>query len=180
MNPYLSFPNGDCQAAFDLYQQVFGANAHDFTVTNSNGEAVSATITDGVLTFDFMALGLSDLVISAVNGAGETVSDTVRIRVAGEGAYTIAIMPDTQDYTSDAGINHTFYDMTQWLADNAPQGWRERSSSEAAFLKIQRDWFAKLVEGGDFAALAQSLAMQRQRNPQFLWKIHQFMILLIL
>ena len=25
MNPYLSFPNGDCQAAFDLYQQVFGA-----------------------------------------------------------------------------------------------------------------------------------------------------------
>ncbi len=25
MNPYLSFPNGDCQASFDLYQQVFGA-----------------------------------------------------------------------------------------------------------------------------------------------------------
>lgn len=103
---------------YDL-SEVFGANAHDFTVTNSNGEAVSATITDGVLAFDFTALGLSDLVISAVNGAGETVSDNVRIRVAGEGAYTIAIMPDTQDYTSDAGINHTFYDMTQWLADNA-------------------------------------------------------------
>ena len=23
MNPYLSFPNGDCKAAFDHYQQVF-------------------------------------------------------------------------------------------------------------------------------------------------------------
>ena len=25
MNPYLNFPNGDCKAAFELYQQVFGA-----------------------------------------------------------------------------------------------------------------------------------------------------------
>jgi PhnB protein len=25
MNPYLNFPNGDCKAAFDVYQQVFGA-----------------------------------------------------------------------------------------------------------------------------------------------------------
>ncbi len=25
MNPYLSLRNGDCQAAFDLYQKVFGA-----------------------------------------------------------------------------------------------------------------------------------------------------------
>lgn len=25
MNPYLSFPNGDCKAAFDLYQRVLGA-----------------------------------------------------------------------------------------------------------------------------------------------------------
>ncbi|WP_349677164.1 acyl-CoA dehydrogenase family protein [Sphingobium yanoikuyae] len=39
-------------------------------------------------------------------------------------------------------------EVRQWLADNAPQGWRDRSSSEAAFLQIQRDWFAKLVEGG--------------------------------
>ena len=40
-------------------------------------------------------------------------------RVAGEGAYTIAILPDTQDYTSSPGLNHVFGDMTQWLADNA-------------------------------------------------------------
>ena len=25
MNPYLNFPDGDCQAAFDHYQNVFGA-----------------------------------------------------------------------------------------------------------------------------------------------------------
>lgn len=25
MNPYLSFPNSDCKAAFDLYQRVLGA-----------------------------------------------------------------------------------------------------------------------------------------------------------
>ncbi len=103
---------------YDL-SDVFGQNAHDFTVTNTNGQAVAATITDGVLTLDFTALGLSDLVISAVNGSGQTVSDNVRVRVAGEGAYTIAIMPDTQDYTSNGSINHTFFDMTQWLADNA-------------------------------------------------------------
>ena len=24
-HPYLSFPYGDCKAAFDVYQQVFGA-----------------------------------------------------------------------------------------------------------------------------------------------------------
>ena len=25
MNPYLNFPTGDCRAAFDFYQRVFGA-----------------------------------------------------------------------------------------------------------------------------------------------------------
>ncbi|MFT3688406.1 hypothetical protein [Paenirhodobacter sp.] len=108
----------DEPVSYDL-NDVFGANAHGFTVTNSNGEAVEATITDGVLTLGFNALGLSDLVVTAVNGAGQTVTDNVRVRVAGEGAYTIAIMPDTQDYTSNASISQTFFDMTQWLADNA-------------------------------------------------------------
>lgn len=108
----------DAPVSYDL-NDVFGASAHDFSVTNTNGDAVAATIVDGVLTLDFTALGLSDLVISAVNGAGDTLSDNLRVRVAGEGAYTIAIMPDTQDYTSNASINQTFYDMTQWLTDNA-------------------------------------------------------------
>ncbi|WP_168184083.1 LamG-like jellyroll fold domain-containing protein [Pseudoruegeria sp. SK021] len=98
---------------------VFGDGAHDFTVTNSNGDAVDASIEDGVLTLAFSALGLSDLVITATNAAGDAVEDNVRVRVAGEGAYTIAILPDTQDYTSNPGIEHTFGGMTQWLADNA-------------------------------------------------------------
>lgn len=35
-----------------------------------------------------------------------------------------------------------------WLADHAPRDWRARSTSEAAFLELQRSWFAALVEGG--------------------------------
>lgn len=39
-------------------------------------------------------------------------------------------------------------EVRQWLADNAPKDWRSRSTGEAAFLQIQRDWFATLVKGG--------------------------------
>lgn len=103
---------------YDL-EAVFGAGAHDFAVTNSNGEAVEATIKDGVLTFSFGEYGLSDLVVTAIGANGEELHDNVRIRVAGEGAYTIAIMPDTQDYTSNSAWAHNFTDMTTWLAENA-------------------------------------------------------------
>lgn len=100
-------------------EDVFGAGAQDFTVTNSNGDAVEATIENGVLTLEFAELGLSDLTITATNAAGVEVEDHVRVRVAGEGAYTIAILPDTQNYTSNPSIAHNFTDITQWLADNA-------------------------------------------------------------
>lgn len=103
---------------YDL-SDVFGAGAHDFAVTNSNGEAVAATIEGGILTLDFQAYGLSDLTITAVNADGISVEDDLRIRVAGENAYTIAIFPDTQDYTSNPWIEQTFSAMTQWVADNA-------------------------------------------------------------
>lgn len=104
--------------SYDL-EAVFGVGAHDFSVTNSNGEAVGATIKDGVLTFTFGEYGLSDLVVSAIGANGQELHDNVRIRVAGEGAYTIAILPDTQDYTSNSAIAHNFTDMTTWLAENA-------------------------------------------------------------
>lgn len=39
-------------------------------------------------------------------------------------------------------------EVRDWLAEHAPQDWRRRSSSEAAFLTIQREWFATLVTGG--------------------------------
>jgi len=34
------------------------------------------------------------------------------------------------------------------MALNAPRDWREHSTDPEAFLRIQRDWFAKLVDGG--------------------------------
>ncbi|WP_295043096.1 metallophosphoesterase [uncultured Paracoccus sp.] len=104
--------------SYDL-TDIFGAGASNFTVTNSNGEAVAATIDGSVLTLSFEAFGLSDLTITATGLLGQTLTDTARIRVAGEGAYTIAILPDTQDYTSNPAIAHNFTDMTQWIADNA-------------------------------------------------------------
>lgn len=108
----------DAAQEYDL-TEVFGAGATDFTVTNSNGDAVNATIQNGILTLAFTELGLADLTVTALNAAGQEVEDNIRVRVAGEGAYTIAILPDTQDYTSNPGIEHIFGGMTQWLADNA-------------------------------------------------------------
>lgn len=35
-----------------------------------------------------------------------------------------------------------------WLQANAPKGWREASTNPEAFLQIQRNWFARLVQGG--------------------------------
>lgn len=111
---------GDAPQSFDL-TEVFGPDAENFTVTNSNGDAVEATIEDGVLTLAYGDLGAADLVLSADVG-GETLTDNLRVRVAGEGAYTIAILPDTQDYADgnagEARVN-IFTDLTNWLADNA-------------------------------------------------------------
>lgn len=38
-------------------------------------------------------------------------------------------------------------DIRQWLADNAPQGWREAATHDD-FVASQRAWFGKLVEAG--------------------------------
>jgi alkylation response protein AidB-like acyl-CoA dehydrogenase len=39
-------------------------------------------------------------------------------------------------------------EVREWLAVHAPQDWRARSTSEAAFLDLQRSWFATLAKGG--------------------------------
>ncbi|TCO70060.1 metallophosphoesterase [Rhodovulum euryhalinum] len=109
---------GAAAMTFDL-AQVFGAGATAFAVTTSHGEVAAARIDGTTLSVDFGALGFSDLVISATAADGTALADNVRVRVAGEGAYTIAILPDTQDYTSNGSITPTFAHMTQWLADNA-------------------------------------------------------------
>lgn len=111
---------GDTPQTFDL-TDVFGDGAEDFQVTTSNGGSVNASIEDGVLTLSYGGLGVSDLVITA-QVDGTTVTDNVRVRVAGEGAYTIAILPDTQDYAdrnAGAGEQSTFNDIANWLIDNA-------------------------------------------------------------
>lgn len=106
----------DAAVSIDL-ADVFGPGATGFAVTNSNGNAVESTIDDGVLTLEFNALGLSDLTITATSAFGIELSDDVRVRVAGENAYTIAVLPDTQDYDGDT--QYIYNNITQWLADNS-------------------------------------------------------------
>lgn len=100
-------------------EAVFGAGASGFKVETSNGQSVEATIENGVLTLNFGALGAADVTVTAIDAFGREVSDEFRARVAGEGAYTIAILPDTQNYSGSATIGQTYNNMTQWLADNA-------------------------------------------------------------
>jgi len=40
------------------------------------------------------------------------------------------------------------HDVRAWLEANAPKDWRAACTTHEAFLQTQRDWFAKLVEGG--------------------------------
>ncbi|MDA5635158.1 MULTISPECIES: Ig-like domain-containing protein [Rhizobium/Agrobacterium group] len=97
----------------------FSGEKLTFTVQNSKNETVDAVLTDGnKLTLDFAALGHSDIRVTATDSAGKSVTDDFRVRVAGPNAYTIAVFPDTQDYTSNDGIKHLFGEMTQWLVDN--------------------------------------------------------------
>ncbi|MDZ7926593.1 MAG: Ig-like domain-containing protein [Agrobacterium sp.] len=97
----------------------FSGEKLTFTVENSKNEIVSAVLTDGnKLTLDFSMLGHSDIRVTATDGSGKSDTDDFRVRVAGPNAYTIAVFPDTQDYTSNDGIKHLFGEMTQWLVDN--------------------------------------------------------------
>ncbi|MFN3613826.1 MAG: metallophosphoesterase, partial [Rubrimonas sp.] len=100
-------------------QAVFGPGASGFRVETSNGESVGATVDNGVLTLNFGALGFADVTITATDAFGREVRDEFRARVAGEGAYTIAILPDTQYYSDRAALVQTYQNITRWLADNA-------------------------------------------------------------
>lgn len=105
--------------AIDL-RTVFDPGFGSFALTNSAGEVVEASIDeDGVLSLDFTALGHADLTITATNAAGETATDKVRFHVAGENAYTLAVIPDTQSYTSTGvpEVRALFGRMTDWLVE---------------------------------------------------------------
>jgi 3',5'-cyclic AMP phosphodiesterase CpdA len=104
-------------ATIDL-STVFSGTNLTYTVQVGEETVVDPTIVDGKLVLDFGELGFSDIKITATDAQGSAMSDYFRVRVAGEHAYTIAVFPDTQDYTSNPSLNHIFGDMTQWLVDN--------------------------------------------------------------
>lgn len=97
---------------------VFSGAGLTYSVTSSDPSIADVVIEDGRLVIDYTdALGYTDLKITATDASGHSVTDNVRVRVAGENAYTIAVLPDTQDYTSALRVG-TFKAMTQWLVDN--------------------------------------------------------------
>ncbi|MGX5735212.1 family 16 glycoside hydrolase [Bosea thiooxidans] len=108
----------DAQNATIDLASVFSGTGLTYTVQVAEETVVDPTIVDGKLVLDFGELGFSDIKITATDAQGQAVSDVFRVRVAGENAYTIAVFPDTQDYTSNPSLNHIFGDMTQWLVDN--------------------------------------------------------------
>ncbi|UXN03902.1 Ig-like domain-containing protein [Bartonella sp. HY406] len=99
--------------------QYFSGEGLTYNITNKNGDVVAATLVDNQLILDFNTLGHSDISVTATDSSGKTsVVDDFRVRVAGPNAYTIAVIPDTQDYTASDGLAHIFGDMMQWLVDN--------------------------------------------------------------
>ncbi len=101
---------------------VFEGDNLTYTVETTDGSVVSIVSNEnGILELDFDALGYSDILVTATDDEGHEVTDWFRARVAGPNAYTIAVLPDTQNYTDTASIQPTFNHMTQWLADNAEE-----------------------------------------------------------
>ncbi len=100
---------------------VFNRDDVTFTIESDDADVVtSATIEDGTLSITLGALGHADLKLTATDAEGNTASDFIRVRAAGENAYTIVALPDTQDYTDSSltnGAPQTFYNMTAWLVE---------------------------------------------------------------
>ncbi|MGX5668867.1 cadherin-like domain-containing protein [Rhizobium daejeonense] len=97
---------------------VFSGSGLTYTVSSSDPSIADVSIEDGQLTIDYSdALGYTDLKITATDSNGQSVTDSVRVRVAGENSYTIAVLPDTQDYSYETGAP-TLAKMTQWLVEN--------------------------------------------------------------
>ncbi|SEA64641.1 hypothetical protein [Rubrimonas cliftonensis] len=107
--------NAEGDARTFALADVFGPGATGFAVATSNGGTVAAAILDGVLTLTPGALGHADITLTATGAEGEALSHDFRAIVAGPNAYVFAIIPDTQDYTSNAAIRETFGNMTDWL-----------------------------------------------------------------
>ncbi|MEL6476246.1 MAG: hypothetical protein AAFR17_02890, partial [Pseudomonadota bacterium] len=96
--------------------EAFGAEATDFAVTAADGTIVEAEIDGTTLSLSGTALGHSDITVTAQIG-GEEVTENFRAIVAGENAYVFAVIPDTQDYTSNPNIADSFGNITDWIVD---------------------------------------------------------------
>ncbi len=117
--PILDFmaKRGSENRVIDL-DDVFSGEGLTYTVTSSDPSVADVTIDGSQMTIDFLdTLSETDLKITATDATGASVTDNVRLRVTGENAYTIAVLPDTQDYTN-AARSHIFQNMTNWLVDN--------------------------------------------------------------
>jgi len=101
---------------------VFSEDGLTYTVENDDAAVVTAAVIDGeTLTLTLGALGHADLRIVATDADGNSAADAFRVRSAGPNAYTIAVLPDTQDYTDASLANgrpETFHAMTEWLVAN--------------------------------------------------------------
>lgn len=96
---------------------AFGAEATNFVVTAADGSVVNAVIDGTSLRLNALELGHSDIVVTA-SVEGVTVKENFRAIVASENAYVFAIIPDTQDYTSDQTLaDNSFFRMTEWMLD---------------------------------------------------------------
>ncbi|WP_342640293.1 Ig-like domain-containing protein [Rhodoligotrophos ferricapiens] len=118
-DPILDFmvKRGSEDRVIDL-SQVFAGENLTYTVESSDPSVAAVTLDGSMLTIDFLeALSHSDLKITASDAQGNSVTENVRVRVTGENAYTIAVLPDTQDYTNPSNVQ-TFKNMTTWLVDN--------------------------------------------------------------
>lgn len=111
---HLLVKSGD-RVEIDVADHFFGENL-TYSFTNSDNTAVDARLVGGRLVVDAKTLGFTDLRVTATDDLGNSFTDMFRVRVAGENAYTIAVLPDTQNYTEEHA--HIFGDMTRFLADN--------------------------------------------------------------
>ena len=117
--------NSDTQT-INIFEVFSDRNSEDAElqysiIENSHPEVVSTSeidLSQGTLDLNFGEVGISNLTIEAKDGEGNRVSDTFRIKVTGEDAYTIAVLPDTQYYPVRPEIAPIFSEMTQWLVDN--------------------------------------------------------------
>ncbi|CAH2603337.1 Metallophos domain-containing protein [Rhodovastum atsumiense] len=97
---------------------VFSGGDLTYNVTTGDGKIATARVVDGKLVVDVNGWGITDITVTASNAAGDAVSDSFRLRHVSASAYTVAVVPDTQDYTDDPAGARLYHKMTQWLADN--------------------------------------------------------------